>query len=130
MPQSIILRKRASIFCSTGAIFCCSRPLSLWYSKKKKFHCEREKQQVHSDGKMNILLIIAVTLLMNVTIASGVCAADRSIGLPLLPDDVCPILPGQKIPAVTLKTIEGKPFDLAGSIAKNPTILIFYRGGW
>jgi hypothetical protein len=77
-----------------------------------------------------LCLVISVSLLINCAIVSGTYAAARGSGVPLSPEDVCPILTGQKIPAVTLKTIEGKPFDMTDSIAKKPTILIFYRGGW
>ena len=45
-------------------------------------------------------------------------------------EGVCPILIGQKIPALVLHDEAGKPYDLAASIARKPTILIFYRGGW
>ena len=80
--------------------------------------------------RTNIFLILSASLLMTFAIASGTCAAGRISGAPLSPEDVCPILTGQKVPAVTLQTIEGKPFDLTESIAKKPTVLIFYRGGW
>ncbi len=41
-----------------------------------------------------------------------------------------PLQPGAKAPKLTLHTVEGKDFDLNASIFKQPTILIFYRGGW
>lgn len=37
---------------------------------------------------------------------------------------------GDHIPAATVLTAEGKPFDLNASVAAQPTVLIFYRGGW
>lgn len=46
------------------------------------------------------------------------------------PYGVCPLLVGSRVPAVTVQTAEGKPFDLAGAVADKPTVLVFYRGGW
>jgi hypothetical protein len=43
---------------------------------------------MHPFGKMNIFLILAVTLRVNFTVVSVACAADRNLGVPLLPDDV------------------------------------------
>lgn len=46
------------------------------------------------------------------------------------PNKVCPIKVGQSIPSLTLQDIHGKPFDLNKAVAKQATILIFYRGSW
>lgn len=35
-----------------------------------------------------------------------------------------------KLPALVLRTVDGKPFDLNKSIAEKPAVLIFYRGNW
>ncbi len=37
---------------------------------------------------------------------------------------------GETVPSVTLRTVQGKPFDLRKAVARQPTVLIFYRGGW
>lgn len=44
--------------------------------------------------------------------------------------DVTPLEKGAAVPKLTLKTSDGKAFDLNAAIAKKPTVLIFYRGGW
>src|SRR5271170_7712211 len=44
--------------------------------------------------------------------------------------DVNPLAAGDNLPAVVLKTASGQPFDLKAEVAKKPTVLIFYRGGW
>lgn len=44
--------------------------------------------------------------------------------------DVNPLAAGDNLPAVVLKTVSGQPFDLKAEVAKKPTVLIFYRGGW
>ena len=41
-----------------------------------------------------------------------------------------PLEVGSKIPAASLLTADGRPFSLRDAVAKQPTVLIFYRGGW
>lgn len=41
-----------------------------------------------------------------------------------------PLMIGQPIPAGSLKTAEGKPFDLQSAAKKQPLAIIYYRGGW
>lgn len=53
-----------------------------------------------------------------------------SANLPLTAENTCPIKVGQSLPDLTLHDIEGKAFDLNMAVAKKPTVLIFYRGGW
>ena len=45
-------------------------------------------------------------------------------------EDVRPLLMGQSIPNVGLKTKQGEDFDLRAAAQKQPLIIIFYRGGW
>jgi len=51
-------------------------------------------------------------------------------GVPLKPEDVSPLLIGEQIPILKLPKSSGELFDLNKSVAKTPTILVFYRGGW
>jgi len=51
-------------------------------------------------------------------------------GVPVLPQDISPLLNGENIPKVNLVDVDGKSFDLNAAVASKPTILIFYRGGW
>jgi len=44
--------------------------------------------------------------------------------------DVVPLDKGANVPKLTLKAADGKAFDLNAAVAKKPTVLIFYRGGW
>jgi peroxiredoxin len=46
------------------------------------------------------------------------------------PEKVTPLHEGQTVPAVTLTTVDGKAFALQAETAKQPTVIIFYRGGW
>ncbi len=50
--------------------------------------------------------------------------------VPLSPLDVCPLLTGTAIPQVTLRTVEDEVFDLNSAIKQQPSVLVFYRGGW
>jgi len=51
-------------------------------------------------------------------------------GLPKLATEIAPLLIGEKIPNVTVKSLENTAVDIMGLIAKKRTILVFYRGGW
>jgi len=44
--------------------------------------------------------------------------------------EVTPPSAGDTLPALTLTTAEGAPFDLNAALAERPTLLILYRGGW
>ena len=46
------------------------------------------------------------------------------------PDQIRPLMIGAHIPDVTLVTPDHKPVVLRDVLAKQPTILIYYRGGW
>jgi peroxiredoxin len=50
--------------------------------------------------------------------------------LPAMPEAVCPLLIGKKIPDINLKTPNAKSVNLLNRIGEKPTVLIFYRGGW
>ena len=45
-------------------------------------------------------------------------------------EDISPLLVGENIPMVMLMSQQGEVVDLNKMVAKKPTILIFYRGGW
>ena len=45
-------------------------------------------------------------------------------------EEICPILIGANMPELTLRTVDGKLFNLNEAIRNKPTVLIFYRGGW
>ena len=63
-----------------------------------------------------------------------VAAASTSVGLaasaPTSAAEIRPLLVGAEVPAVTLKTPGGKDTELRKLVAQQPSILIFYRGGW
>lgn len=51
-------------------------------------------------------------------------------GVPLMPRDVSPLLVGENIPVAMLPDADGQPVNLNEAVARKPTILVFYRGGW
>ena len=46
------------------------------------------------------------------------------------PGSICPLLIGSPLPELSVKSLDGKAFDLTASIRSKPTILIYFRGGW
>ncbi|PWJ43692.1 peroxiredoxin-like family protein [Sediminitomix flava] len=45
-------------------------------------------------------------------------------------NDINPLLIGQNIPEVLLKTADNKEVSLIDMVKKQPTVIVFYRGGW
>ncbi len=45
-------------------------------------------------------------------------------------EDISPLLIGETMPNDTLLDLTGKPVYLQELLAKKPTVLVFYRGGW
>ncbi len=50
--------------------------------------------------------------------------------IPASPQDVCPLLTGSTVPALTLLAANGEPVDLSVVIRQHTTVMVFYRGGW
>lgn len=50
--------------------------------------------------------------------------------LPASPTEIAPLLIGESIPDITLKSLENADVNLLKLIGKKKTILVFYRGGW
>lgn len=57
-------------------------------------------------------------------------AAVAQNDLPKLPTEISPLLVGEKIPNLKLKSVDNVEVNLAELISKKRTILVFYRGGW
>src|SRR5258707_15302521 len=53
-----------------------------------------------------------------------------SEAVPLSPLNVCPLLVGMAIPQVALRTVNNEAFDLNSAVQQQPSVLVFYRGGW
>ena len=50
--------------------------------------------------------------------------------LPKLPTEISPLLVGEKIPSLSLKSADNTDVKLSDLFANKKTILVFYRGGW
>ena len=62
------------------------------------------------------------------------CALALPFAMPAAPADsakkIKPLQVGQNTPDVTLKTSAGESFDMGAAVRSQPTVVIFYRGGW
>jgi len=64
-------------------------------------------------------------------IVAALCLSGPSRAeLPGSAEEIRPLLIGATVPELTLRSADGSGFDLGKAIKKQPTILIFYRGGW
>lgn len=64
------------------------------------------------------------------TAHESMVGSDAATRVPNQADDICPILVGQTLPRMVLKSPDGSLFDVNAANAEQPTILIFFRGGW
>ena len=56
------------------------------------------------------------------------CSDQQAI--PLVAEDISPILIGEKLPNANFQNAEGKDVQLRTLLEEKPTVLVFYRGGW
>lgn len=71
---------------------------------------------------MKILFTLCATLL-----SLSIFATDN---VPQSPENITPLKAGDQIPDVTLRTPDGKPFNLRTEASDKPSLIVFYRGGW
>ena len=71
----------------------------------------------------------AILLLISLFLGFAAFTPADSV-IPDKPEDISPLLVGETVPDVNLMTVSGQPTALKTEIAKKPTILVFYRGGW
>lgn len=45
-------------------------------------------------------------------------------------EQIRPLLIGASVPEVSVQSLTGEEVDLAAAVRSQPTVLIFYRGGW
>lgn len=46
------------------------------------------------------------------------------------PTSIAPLLIGEKIPNIALSDVSGKKINLLEFVARKPSVIVFYRGGW
>ena len=66
--------------------------------------------------------------LLLITLIIAGCSNQQSI--PLIAEDISPILIGEKLPNANFQNAEGKSVQLKALLEEKPTVLVFYRGGW
>jgi hypothetical protein len=72
------------------------------------------------------------TLASLVLLAGGLCTTAAVAENTVYPDaeSVQPLQPGASVPSAVVRTVEGKPVDLAELVREQGATLVFYRGGW
>jgi len=68
------------------------------------------------------------TVLLSLLVLFGCSENEPSI--PLVAEDISPILIGETLPNANFQNAEGNYIQLKTIIEEKPTVLVFYRGGW
>lgn len=68
--------------------------------------------------------------LFSVALFAIVSLVNAQNELPKTATDISPLLIGEKIPDVILKSVDNQDVNLASLFNNKRTILVFYRGGW
>lgn len=71
-------------------------------------------------------MIVRCTIAALIAFTAAIHAAEP----PDNPEHINPLKAGAKVPDTTVFTPDGSPQSLRSLIARQPSILIFYRGGW
>ena len=66
--------------------------------------------------------------LLLITLLFTGCSNQQAI--PLVAEDISPILIGETLPNGNFQNVEGEYIPLKAILEEKPTILVFYRGGW
>jgi peroxiredoxin len=69
--------------------------------------------------KLFFIFLVAITAVANAQIA-----------IPKSATDIAPLLIGEKIPNMVLKTSENADVQISDLLKKKKTVLVIYRGGW
>ncbi|MGC9346680.1 MAG: peroxiredoxin-like family protein [Anaerolineae bacterium] len=64
------------------------------------------------------------------TAHESMVGSEEASRIPERAEDICPILVGQSLPRMVVRNPDGSEFDVNAANAEQPTILIFFRGGW
>lgn len=71
-----------------------------------------------------------LTLLLVMSSSGGMLLAENGQDVASSANTIRPLLIGASAPELVLLTGEAKPFDLGQAMARKPTLLVLYRGGW
>lgn len=80
----------------------------------------------------NLIYVTFLVLLVGTLIASHSdrAIADEYAALPASAQEITPLKKGDRAPAFTVRSVDGKPYEFDPEKLQNPTILISFRGGW
>lgn len=68
--------------------------------------------------------------LLFIFLATLTCAANAQNMIAKSATDIAPLLIGEKIPNLTLKSSDNTDVQISDLLKKKKTVLVFYRGGW
>ena len=54
----------------------------------------------------------------------------NQLSIPLVAEDISPILIGETLPNANFQNVEGEYVQLKALLEEKPTVLVFYQGGW
>lgn len=77
-----------------------------------------------------LLLVLVVCFVTGCEDKNDKAMVESAVRVAGSAEDIRPILVGQSVPELALRTVDGKLFDLNEAIRNKPTVLVFYRGGW
>ena len=75
-----------------------------------------------------MVLTIKSAIASAIAIFCFACASNAQI--PEKAEDVSPLFIGETLPNANFQNAEGKSIQLKTILEENPTVLVFYRGGW
>jgi len=73
---------------------------------------------------------VLLGVLASICVASSVSGRGLDPVIADSPQTIRPLLIGASVPDLTLADLQGAPVELSAVLAKQPSIIIFYRGGW
>ena len=79
---------------------------------------------------MKYLRLCALSLIVIFSLNQAIASDFERATIAEAAENVTPLLNGQTIPNVTLKTADGDPVSLRALAMQKPSIILFYRGGW
>ena len=77
-----------------------------------------------------LFLIVLIAAIIQPTNANTVSHGFERSRVAQDPDTISPLLNGQFVPDVIVKTEDGLDISLRQLVERKPTVMIFYRGGW
>ncbi len=82
-------------------------------------------------GRKLVYLVFLLLLLGTLVLSqANLASADNYWKLPESAEQTTPLKKGDRAPAFTVRTVDGKPYVFDPDNLQRPTILISFRGGW